>query len=397
MSSVKGSMRGRGVYRSTTTCVRSRRARHAVGEREPATGPTRARDRGCRRSPSRSRCSRRRRARGERRARPWAGEAAQFRCVEAHAGVRRRSTAARRGPRRARRAARRRHRSSSAVRAIVGITSRPVAPSERRAAPRAARRCAGRRCRRSSRRPGDAAAASGTRASVSARRTSSSGRTRLPAIGSIPVSPSSPQPRTSASSTVSARSSIVWPSAWRSAPIRSATVPAAARRSSRAHRSTESPGAGARPRSHHVAVQTVGGGATPDVGGVGRRAGPEPVIQMEHREPDPEQPADAERGSRAGRRSRPRPRPTRGSADRARTGRGLARCASRARSPAPPPAAGASRRYPATRAIQRSGSPISPGCGRFPGAAQTRLKPLMPTRSTTSCTKRSPASYCATF
>ena len=47
---------------------------------------------------------------------------------------------------------------------------------------------------------------------------------------------------------------------------------------------------------HHMAVQTVGGGATPDVGGVGRRAGPEPVIQIEHREPDPEQPADPNEG-----------------------------------------------------------------------------------------------------
>ena len=45
-----------------------------------------------------------------------------------------------------------------------------------------------------------------------------------------------------------------------------------------------------------MAVKAVGGGATPDVGGVGRGAGPEPVIQMEHREPDPEQPADPNEG-----------------------------------------------------------------------------------------------------
>jgi hypothetical protein len=45
-----------------------------------------------------------------------------------------------------------------------------------------------------------------------------------------------------------------------------------------------------------MAIQAVGGDAAPDIGGVARGAGPQPVIQKEHGEPDPEQPADANEG-----------------------------------------------------------------------------------------------------
>ena len=52
-----------------------------------------------------------------------------------------------------------------------------------------------------------------------------------------------------------------------------------------------------------------------------RRVGPEPVIQVEHREPDPEQAAQPHQRSRADTPNRARPRPRRGPGRRARTGR----------------------------------------------------------------------------
>ena len=104
------------------------------------------------------------------------------------------------------------------------------------------------------------------------------------------------------------------------------------------------------------------------------------------------------RASRAGTRSRRRRRPTRASARRRGTSRGRVRSASRARSPARPPAAGA--RHGATPRRGRSsdrGRRSRRAAAGSAGPSQTRLKPLMPIRSTTSSTKRSPASYCATF
>ena len=126
-------------------------------------------------------------------------------------------------------------------------------------------------------------------ARVSSRRMSSKGRTCVPATGSIPASPSSPQPRTNASSTVSARSSIVCPRADRPAPISAAILAPAARRSSRAHRSTESPGRRPRRGRQHVTGEPVRRGAPAHVGGIRPRRRSQSMIEMEHDEVDPEQ------------------------------------------------------------------------------------------------------------
>ena len=89
------------------------------------------------------------------------------------------------------------------------------------------------------------------KASVSPRVVVSRGRTTGGFTGSMAVSDSRPPPRSRASRTVSAWSSMVWATAAAAAPVSSTALNRALYRTVRAHASTDSPRAGDDPASRN--------------------------------------------------------------------------------------------------------------------------------------------------